>query len=195
MASLSGPCLLAFPKMRVVTIHNGHPGLRPDRRAATALIHTLDAHAIKFLGGCPPGELSLAFLTDAGLARLHADFLADPSITDVITFAGDPAHGLAGEICISADAAARQACPEQSRRAYPERSRRTSPRRSRRGKASKNNFSDELTLYLVHGWLHLAGYDDRAPREKRKMRLAEARALKLLRAAGRRPRFRLVKVT
>jgi len=163
--------------MRVVTIHNGHPGLRPDRRAATALIHTLDAHAGKFLGGCPPGELSLAFLTDAGLARLHADFLADPSVTDVITFAGDPAHGLAGEICVSADAAARQAYPERSRRAT----------------VLKNNFSDELTLYLVHGWLHLAGYDDLAPREKRKMRTAEARALKLLRAAGHRPRFRLVK--
>ncbi len=94
--------------MRVVTIYNGHPGLRPrPPRAAAALIHTLDAHAEKFLGGCPPGELSLAFLTDAGLARLHADFLADPGITDVITFAGDPALGFAGEICVSADAAAR----------------------------------------------------------------------------------------
>jgi probable rRNA maturation factor len=169
MASLSGPCFLAFLKMRVVTIHNGHPGLRPDRRATTALIRTLDAHAGQFLGGCPPGELSLAFLTDAGLARLHADFLADPGVTDVITFAGDPAHGLAGEICVSADAAARQK------------------------KASKNHFSDELTLYLVHGWLHLAGYDDLAPRNKRSMRSAEARALKLLRAAGCRPRFLLVK--
>ncbi|HXB02092.1 MAG TPA: rRNA maturation RNase YbeY [Opitutaceae bacterium] len=154
---------------RLVTIHNGHPGLRPDRRAATAIIRTLDAHAGKFLGGCPPGELSLAFLTDTGLARLHADFLADPGVTDVITFAGDPAHGLAGEICVSADAAVRQI------------------------KAAKNNFSAELTLYLVHGWLHLAGYDDLAPRAKRKMRAAEARALKLLHAAGCRPRFRLVK--
>ena len=162
---------------RLVTLHNGHPGLRPDHRAATALIRTLDTHAGQFLGGCPPGELSLAFLTDAGLARLHADFLADPGVTDVITFAGDPVHGLAGEICVSADAAVRQIYPE----------------RSRRNKISKNNFSDELTLYIVHGWLHLAGYDDLAPREKRKMRAAEARALKLLRAAGCRPRFRLVK--
>jgi probable rRNA maturation factor len=173
--------------MRVVTIHNGHPGLRPDRRAITALIGTLDAHAGKFLGGCPPGELSLAFLTDAGLARLHADFLADPGITDVITFTGDPVHGLAGEICVSADAAVRQAGPELGRRAV----RQTCPERSRRKKISKNNFSDELTLYLVHGWLHLAGYDDLTPREKRKMRAAEARALKLLRAARCRPRFRL----
>ncbi|HXA14454.1 MAG TPA: rRNA maturation RNase YbeY [Opitutaceae bacterium] len=158
--------------MRVVTIHNGHPGLRPDRRAATALIRMLDAHAGKFLGGCPPGELSLAFLTDAGLARLHADFLADPDVTDVITFAGDPAHGLAGEICVSADAAARQ---------------------RRKTAGAKNHFSDELTLYIVHGWLHLAGYDDLVPREKRKMRAAETRAMKLLRASGCRPRFQLAK--
>jgi probable rRNA maturation factor len=177
--------------MRVVTIHNGHPGLRPDRRAAVALIRALDAHAGKFLGGCPPGELSLAFLTDAGLARLHGDFLADPGITDVITFAGHPAYGLAGEICVSADAAARQVYPERSRRTCAERSRRTYPGGSRTTKASKNNFSDELTLYIVHGWLHLAGYDDLSPGEKRKMRSAEARALKLLRAAGHRPRFRL----
>jgi probable rRNA maturation factor len=163
--------------MRAVTIYNGHPGLRPDRRAAAALIRTLDAHAGKFLGGCPPGELSIAFLTDAGLARLHADFLADPGITDVITFAGDPAHGLAGEICVSVDAAARQACPERSRRAA----------------ALKSHFCDELTLYIVHGWLHLAGYDDLTPREKRKMRAAETRALKLFRAAGHRPRFQLTK--
>ncbi|HWZ93865.1 MAG TPA: rRNA maturation RNAse YbeY [Opitutaceae bacterium] len=173
--------------MRVVTIHNGHPGLRPDRRAAAALIRTLDAHAGKFLGGCPPGELSLAFLTDASLARLHAEFLADPAITDVITFAGDPAHGLAGEICVSADAAVRQAGPELGRRA----ARQSRPERSRRGKVSNNSFSDELTLYIVHGWLHLAGYDDLAPRKKRSMRAAEARALKLLRAAGCRPHFRL----
>jgi len=166
--------------MRVVTLYNGHPGLRPDRRAAAALIRTLDAHAGKFLGGCPPGELSLAFLTDAGLARLHADFLADPGVTDVITFAGDPAHGLAGEICVSADAAVRQAGPERRRRAA-----------AQNAKSANNNFSDELALYIVHGWLHLAGYDDRTPREKRTMRAAEARAVKLLRAAGCRPRFRL----
>mgnify|MGYP000682717518 CR=1 FL=1 len=43
---------------------------------------------------------------DAALARLHADFLGDPTTTDVITFEGDPALGVAGEICVSADTAA-----------------------------------------------------------------------------------------
>ena len=38
------------------------------------------------------------FLTDPGLAKLHADFMDDPTTTDVITFEGDPMAELAGEI-------------------------------------------------------------------------------------------------
>jgi probable rRNA maturation factor len=36
----------------------------------------------------------------------------------------------------------------------------------------------ELALYLVHGLLHLCGYDDLAPQEKRVMRRREAEALR-----------------
>jgi probable rRNA maturation factor len=154
--------------MRGVTIARRHPRLRLDRRAVGHVISTLDAHAGKFRGGCPAGELSVVFLTDAGLARLHAAFLADPSTTDVITFAGDAAHGLAGEICLSADTAAAYA------------------------REHGRDFATELTLYLVHGWLHLAGYDDLRPARKRVMRRAEARALRLLDRARVRPRFVLV---
>lgn len=154
---------------RPIAIAKRHPRLRLDRRAVTRVISTLDAHAGKFRGGCPAGELSLVFLTDAGLARLHADFLADPSTTDVITFEGDASLGTAGEICLSADTAA----------AYARKHRR--------------DFSAELTLYLVHGWLHLAGYDDLRPARKQIMRRAEARALRLLDGARVRPRFALVR--
>jgi probable rRNA maturation factor len=152
---------------RCVSIANRHPRLRLDRRAVARVIATLDAHAEKFRGGCPPGELSLVFLTDPALAQLHGDFLADPSTTDVITFEGRPTLGLAGEVCVSADTAAAFA------------------------KKSGGDFSAELTLYLVHGWLHLAGYDDLVPAKKRVMRRAEARAVNLLRRAGARPRFAL----
>jgi len=152
---------------REVAITNRHPRLRLDRRAIGAGIAVLDAHAAKFLGGCPPGELSLVFLTDPAQAKIHADFMDDPTATDVITFEGDPASGLAGEICVSADTA----------KAYA---------RTHRG-----DFSAELTLYLVHGWLHLAGYDDLQPAKKRRMRAAEARALRLLRAARAVPVFSL----
>jgi probable rRNA maturation factor len=154
--------------MRRLALTNRHPRLRLDRRA----LHTLDAHAGKFRGGCPPGELSLVFLTDAALARLHADFLGDPSVTDVITFEGDAALGTAGEICVSADAALRRVGSH-----FP------SPAAGRRA------FDAELTLYIVHGWLHLAGFDDLEPRKKRAMRRAEKRALELLTAGGGLPRF------
>ncbi len=81
---------------RSLAIANRHPRLRLDRRAITRVIATLDAHADAFRGGCPAGERSLVFLTDAALARLHADFLADPTTTDVITFEGAPSVGVAG---------------------------------------------------------------------------------------------------
>lgn len=147
------------------------------------MIAALDAHAIDFLGGCPPGELSLVFMTDEALARLHADFLNDPTITDVITFEGDRALGTAGEICVSADAAVRQTSAEHSAPAKRKGARATRPQ----------TFSDELTLYVVHGWLHLAGYDDLVPAKKRVMRRAEARALELLRRdPSKMPEFALV---
>jgi probable rRNA maturation factor len=115
----------------------------------------------------PSGELSLAFLTDAALARLHGQFLDDHAPTDVITFPGDPASGLAGEICVSVDRAAAEA------------------RKRRRP------FAHELTLYVVHGWLHLAGLDDLTPAGRRAMRLGERRLLRVLARARAFPDFRL----
>ncbi len=152
---------------RPIDIANRHPRLKLDRTAIAAVIATLDAHAGKFRGGCPPGDLSLVFLTDPALARIHADFLDDPTTTDVITFEGDASFGSAGEICVSADTAAAYA------------------------RQHGRDFSAELTLYVIHGWLHLAGYDDLQPAKKRRMRAAEARAQAILAAAGLAPRFRL----
>lgn len=180
---------------REVSICNRHPRLKVPRAAVARAVALLDerfemlgadlAHLslprarlaelkarggepkAKIQGGCPPGELSLVFLTDPALAQLHGDYMGDPTATDVITFAGDAAAGLAGEICVSADTAAAYA------------------------RAHRRDFASELTLYLVHGWLHLAGYDDLQPARKRRMRAAEARALKLLASAGAIPAFKL----
>jgi probable rRNA maturation factor len=161
---------------RPVAIHHGYRGLHFSRAAVAAMIHTLDAHAARFVPpasrlrparGCPPGELSLAFLTDEALAGIHGAFLDDPASTDVITFPGQPALGTAGEICVSVDTA----------RTY--------------ARQHRHDFSTELALYLVHGWLHLVGYDDVPPAKKRRMRAAERRAMALLSAARALPVFRL----
>jgi probable rRNA maturation factor len=39
-------------------------------------------------------------------------------------------------------------------------------------------------LYVAHGWLHLAGYDDLEPAARRRMRGAERRAMRILREGG-----------
>jgi probable rRNA maturation factor len=155
----------ASERPRPVAVRSRHPRLRLERGAVARALQVLDAHRPDLaLAGSVlenKAEISVAFLTDPELAGLHDAFLGDPAPTDVITFPGE-APFTAGEICISVDAARRQAGRE---------------------------FSAELTLYLAHGWLHLAGHDDRRPEQKRRMRRAESRALRLLRAAGALPRF------
>jgi probable rRNA maturation factor len=100
---------------------------------------------------------------DAEIARVHKEFMDDSTVTDVITFPGDvPAGGeaFAGEIVINVAQARRE------------------------GPAHGQSAGAELLLYLVHGWLHLAGYRDKSAAQAKAMRQAEARALGRLRRAG-----------
>lgn len=203
---------------REISIRNAHPRLRVPRAAVAKAIALMDAQfemvaadlpqltlprarlaALRARGGkpfvgvrgaCPAGELSLVFLTDAALAKIHGDFMADPTATDVITFEGEPLAGLAGEICVSADTAARYVGLLENPRTDGT-SARLSPARCAGQQALQLQFAAELTLYLVHGWLHLAGYDDLKPAKKRRMRAAEARAMKLLHQAKALPAFQL----
>lgn len=147
---------------RVIRIANRRRGFKPDRPALRRLFAALDRLAP---WRCPPGELSIAFVDDAEICRLHDEFLDDPTVTDVITFPGDPVvtpgdpMPFAGEICVCVDQAVRE--------------------------APKHGFTtdDELTLYLVHGWLHLAGHDDLSDAPRAAMREAERVCLALLREA------------
>ena len=113
----------------------------------------------------PPGELSVVFLDDGEMGELHGTFLGDPSPTDVITFPGDPDFGESGEICIGV---------ERARAVH---------------RSHGQDFSREILLYLAHGWLHLAGYDDRSENDRQSMRLAEAEALSFLGERVRPPTF------
>lgn len=162
-------------RLRSVKIFPGHPRLKFERKEVIAVIAALDAAAspatdcTRGTWRPPAGELSIAFLTDAALARLHADFLDDPTPTDVITFPAEPRTGLAGEVCISADTAKRYAAEHD------------------------HKFAEELTLYLVHGYLHLSGYDDLKPATRKQMRAAERRAMAAVKAATKLPAFTLAR--
>ncbi len=157
-----------MPAARKVSVHNAHPALRFRQADVKALYRHLDVIAPEELS-IPGGELSIAFVDAESICRMHEEFLNDPTITDVITFPGDPDEKLAGEICVCADYAMQQA-PNYG-----------------------HSLSEELTLYLVHGWLHLAGRDDLTDEARPLMRQSEAVAMAAIKSAGLIPDFKLRK--
>jgi probable rRNA maturation factor len=109
----------------------------------------------------PAADVSVAFVDNATIRRLNKRFLAHDYPTDVITFPlsadGEP---LGGEVVISVEYAVGQA----ARYANP--------------------VELEIGLYLVHGLLHLCGYDDAAPDDAARMRRRQEELLR--RFVGRR---------
>jgi probable rRNA maturation factor len=87
------------------------------------------------------GELSLSFVTADEMSELHERFTGERSSTDVLSFPlGE--EGLLGDVVV---------CPEE---------------------AERNNPGDppgELRLLVVHGVLHLLGYDHEEDEERRAM--------------------------
>jgi probable rRNA maturation factor len=105
-------------------------------------------------GGRPGVDLSVAFVDDASIAELHGEWLGDEAPTDVLSFdLGEEHGGPVGELYVSAERAGAEAA---LRGLDPVR---------------------ELALYVVHGTLHLCGFGDRAPADRRRMRAAEAHVL------------------
>ncbi len=147
-------------------INNQYKALDSPEAAAVTLFERLHA-----CGKFPitEGELSIAFVSDDAIAQVHADFMADPTPTDVITFPANVAMESAGEIIVSVDHA------------------------HSRAQELGEPFSRELSLYLIHGWLHLAGYDDRNESDRAEMRLAEQAALAVIDAATQKIEFQLAK--
>ena len=113
------------------------------------------------------GVLSIAFLNKSAHSKVHGEFLQDFRPTDVITFPADPDNELVGEICISVD----QAIEEAAHRDLP--------------------FEQELSLYLIHGWLHLVGFDDQSEDDRKIMRREEGNALSIVKKDKLWPNFLL----
>lgn len=112
--------------------------------------------------GFRTGTLSVAVVSACTMSALHREFTGRPGPTDVLAFdlGSDRRAGrLDAEVILCADVARRQAATRggtlQAARA-------------------------ELALYLVHGLLHLAGYDDHAPRQFVTMHLREDQLLERL---------------
>ena len=119
-------------------------------------------------------RISVAVVDDPQIHAINRDFLGHDFPTDVVSFLLEctpqrsspratarltrrgAGKALEGEIVISAETALKNAARYA-----------VTP-------------GQELALYLVHGLLHLCGYDDLTPREKRLMRRREAEALQAM---------------
>jgi len=108
--------------------------------------------ALELVGG-KQLHLGIVLVDDAAIARLNAQYHNTPGATDILSFDYGEEQG---ELIISAEHAVSQA------RRYH-----TTPAR-------------ELVLYVVHGILHLHGYNDLTATERRRMRAAERRLVSQL---------------
>lgn len=97
-------------------------------------------------------NVSLAFLGDREMRALNARFRKQRQTTDVLSFRGSGKE--LGEVLVSVPQAKLQA------------------------KQYGHSLGDELKLLVVHGLLHLAGYDHHRSADRRKMETMEQRILK-----------------
>lgn len=102
----------------------------------------------------PFEEISIYFVTSKKIAKLHAEFFDDPTPTDCISFPIDKDH--LGEIFV---------CPEVA---------------IQYAKKHKIDPHQETALYIIHGILHLIGYDDLEKKAKQAMRKKEKSCMRHL---------------
>ncbi len=105
-------------------------------------------------------EVSIYFVDTPTISNLHLEYFGDGSTTDCISFPLDeedpsPYHVL-GDVFV---------CPETA---------------IHYAQAHQLNPYEETTLYVVHGLLHLMGYDDIEDEDQKEMRLAEQRHMNRL---------------
>lgn len=128
------------------------------RRPRVTEVRKLALRAAELAGTGLDSEnpLGVSFLSSKKMAEVNWDYLEHTGDTDVICFnyrESEDDFGTGVDILICPAFALREA----EKRALP--------------------YGREVTLYLVHGLLHAAGYDDLKPELKRKMRRAEKRVM------------------
>jgi len=165
--------------MKAVTIwHAGRDFPAPSR----AKLRRMAAAAAELAGlRDVPGGICVSFLSPAGIERVNEAFLGHHGPTDVISF--DYRNGGNGDMefeepedgCDAGDGSDADpsieliVCPAV---AHEQAVKRGLP------------YAEEVALYVTHGLLHAAGYDDLNPKAKRVMRRAEKRVMKGLRDGG-----------
>lgn len=131
--------------------------IRPLRKELCRLVREVLLHE-----QVPPTRITLTFITDQETRKLHLDHFDDPTSTDCMTFPVDDVQecalpsGCLGEVYICPRTAILQAIQHKTSPTY------------------------ELALYVIHGVLHLLGYDDMTPSACKAMRAKERHYLDLI---------------
>ena len=123
------------------------------------------ARKILSVSGCPEAQLSILIVDDSLIQEINRDYLDKDRPTNVISFAMQEGEGggvqpdLLGDVVISAETAARDA-----------------------GEANAT-FESELYFLLLHGILHLLGYDHErgTQAEAKRMEAREQEVFSLIR--------------
>ena len=102
------------------------------------------------------GDLNYIFCSDEYLLERNIKYLNHDTLTDIITFDYCEEEIINSDIMISID------------------------RVKENSSIFENSFSDELHRVMIHGILHLIGYDDKTKKEKQTMRNKEDFYLKKL---------------
>ena len=146
-----------------ITIENRQRTLKiPTQRLRTMAVTVLDAL------GCPDSELAVTIVGDRSIRTLNRQYLGKDRPTNVISFAMNEGEcsGLnpevLGDVVISAATAAREAAEGELL------------------------FVERLSFLLLHGILHLVGYDHErsGPEEAVRMEEKERELFDLLRMNG-----------
>lgn len=106
-------------------------------------------------------EVYIHFVTTKTICQLHADYFDDASITDCISFpidSDDGPYSVLGEVFV---------CPDTASSYVTEHG---------------GELYEEITLYTVHGLLHLLGYDDISEEDQLVMRERERVHMERLKA-------------
>jgi len=107
-------------------------------------------------------ELEINFVSDDIMKQINSEFLGHKYSTDVITFNySDESNNFEGEIFICPDIAKENA------------------------KKFKVKFDDEIKRLIIHGLLHLIGYDDKEKVKFKEMKLVEDYFVRKIKMTGR----------
>ena len=103
----------------------------------------------------PEGELSLVFTDDSGMRRLNKAWRGKDNPTNVLSFP-QKTGALLGDVILAAETVAKEAA------------------------LADKPLEDHMAHLIIHGFLHLLGFDHQGDGEAEKMEQLERVALKLL---------------